>query len=110
MPEFEDISPAEYLERKHSNPDWQLLDVREPWELDIARLDGSIDVPMGEVPARLTELDRDKPVAVLCRSGGRSATIAGYLAGIIMKGRGFGLLAGGILAWSDDVDNSLEKY
>jgi rhodanese-related sulfurtransferase len=53
--------------------------VREDWELAIARLEGAVHIPMGEVPARLDELDRDREIVVMCRSGGRSARWPGYL-------------------------------
>nr|MCU0987397.1 sulfurtransferase [Acetobacteraceae bacterium] len=49
-----------------------VLDVREPWEIEIAALEGALAVPMGEVPARLGELPADVPLVVLCHHGGRS--------------------------------------
>ena len=58
----------------------QLLDVREAYEWATARVPGSVHIPMGQIPSRLTELDRGRPVAVICRSGNRSATVADYLA------------------------------
>lgn len=57
----------------------QLLDVREDDELVVARFPGAIHIPMDQVPARLGELDRTVPVAVVCRSGNRSAHVADYL-------------------------------
>ena len=57
----------------------QLLDVREPDELIVARFPGVIHIPMDQIPARLHELDRGRPVAVICRSGNRSAHVADYL-------------------------------
>ena len=57
----------------------QLLDVREDDELVLARFPGAIHIPMEQVPRRLHELDRSTPVAVLCRSGNRSAHVADYL-------------------------------
>ena len=63
---------------------------------------------MAEIPSRQTELDADKPVAVLCHSGGRSAKVADFLAGL-----GFSRvanIAGGIDAWAQEVDNSLPRY
>lgn len=84
-----------------------LLDVREPWEQDIARLPGTVDIPMMEVPARLEELPKDRDIVVMCRSGGRSTKIAEYL-----EGQGYRVtnLTGGILAWVQEVDSSLKRY
>lgn len=57
----------------------QLLDVREAAEWAAAHVDGATHIPMEQVPARLAELDRTKPVAVICRSGNRSAYVTEYL-------------------------------
>jgi rhodanese-related sulfurtransferase len=57
----------------------QLLDVREAPEWAAAHVVGALHIPMGQVPARLAELDRSRPVAVICRSGNRSAHVADYL-------------------------------
>jgi rhodanese-related sulfurtransferase len=85
-----------------------LLDVREPVELEMARLDPSVHIPMGEIPARLTELDRSKTIICMCRVGGRSAQVGEFL-----LQQGFTSvvnLAGGINAWSDEVDDSIPLY
>jgi rhodanese-related sulfurtransferase len=103
-----EMSPREYVARAASGPAPILLDVREDWELAIARVDGAVHIPMGDVPARLGELDPTGEIAVLCRSGGRSAQVARYL-----EQNGFGNVwnvAGGILAWSEQVDPSLQQY
>lgn len=85
-----------------------LLDVREPWEHDRARIDGSRLVPMRELPARLAELDEDKEVVAICHHGSRSMHVAMFL-----EKNGFGRvhnLAGGIDAWSRTVDASVPLY
>ena len=84
-----------------------VLDVREPWELQIARLAGTLDIPMGEVPARLAELPKDRDIIVMCRSGGRSSKVADYLHRMGYRAAN---LTGGILAWARDVDPTLESY
>ena len=84
-----------------------VLDVREPWERDIARLPGTLDIPMNEVPARLEELPKDRDIVVMCRSGGRSARVAQYLE---QKGYRAANLTGGILAWAQQVDPALATY
>lgn len=85
-----------------------LLDVREPFELDIARIEGSLAIPMREVPERLDELPRDKPVLVHCHHGGRSLQVTRYL-----QEHGFervSNVAGGIDAWAERVDPKLQRY
>ena len=94
--------------RKEPNPP-TLLDVRESWEFDTARIDGSRLMPMGEVPSRAyNELDPDEPVVVLCHHGVRSLNVTMWL-----RQQGFEKaqsLAGGIDAWSRTVDPSVPRY
>jgi rhodanese-related sulfurtransferase len=85
-----------------------LLDVREPWEYQTARIEGSKLVPMGEVPARLDELDQDREVVAICHHGGRSMQVAMFL-----EKNGFPKvhnLAGGVDAWSKSVDPTVPLY
>ena len=85
-----------------------LLDVREPWEIETAAVIGALCIPMGEVPTRLTELDPDRTVVVMCHHGRRSAQVA-YL----LERSGFREvinLAGGIDAWSEQVDAEISRY
>ncbi|HVM45530.1 MAG TPA: rhodanese-like domain-containing protein [Candidatus Thermoplasmatota archaeon] len=84
-----------------------LLDVREPSELARASIDGALHVPMRQVPARVGELPKDKPILVICHHGGRSQAVADWLAP-----HGFDVhnVAGGIDAWADEVDPSVPKY
>jgi rhodanese-related sulfurtransferase len=104
----EDLSPTEFVSRRDGGELWQLLDVREPWEVEIAGIENSIKIPMAEVAQRHSELNPDLPLAVLCHSGGRSARVAAYLAE-----RGFTRIAnirGGIDAWSLEIDPTLARY
>ncbi len=96
--------------RGHGNP--VVLDVREPSELQTASIkaDGFelITIPMGVIPPRLNELDPHQPVACLCHHGGRSMQVANFL-----KARGFkhvANVAGGINAWSSELDPSVPRY
>ena len=85
-----------------------LLDVREPWEFERARIEGAQLVPMREVPARLDEIDQSKPVVAICHHGGRSMQIALYL-----EKAGYNNvhnLAGGVDAWSRTVDPAVPLY
>lgn len=102
------MSPAQFAERRESGELWQLLDVREPWEVEIAAVAGSVNIPMQEIMTRHTELNRELAIAVLCHSGVRSAGVAMYLAA-----SGFGTVVnidGGIDAWSLEVDSSVPRY
>lgn len=112
---IDQVRPSElttWLEsaRCHGAP--VVLDVREPAELRTAsiRADGFelITIPMGAIPPRLCELDPEQPVACLCHHGGRSMQVAAFL-----KARGFkhvANIAGGINAWSAEVDPSIPRY
>jgi sulfur-carrier protein adenylyltransferase/sulfurtransferase len=85
----------------------QLIDVREPYEYQIAQIGGTL-IPQNDVPQRLNEIDRNREVLVHCKSGGRSQRIAEYL-----KQSGYSRVAnvaGGILAWSDEIDPTVKKY
>lgn len=86
----------------------QLLDVREPWEWERARIEGSRHIPMREVPARLRELDPARDVVAICHHGGRSQQVAMFL-----EKNGFAKvhnLTGGIDAWSRTVDPAVPLY
>jgi len=96
--------------RGHGEP--VVLDVREPHELQTSSIKANgfelITIPMGVVPARLSELDPDRPVACMCHHGGRSMQVASFL-----KARGFkhvANIAGGINAWASEVDPSVPRY
>ena len=105
---IEEVSPADFHKRRADGELWQLLDVREPWEIEVASVDDAICLPMTEIPERLNELDRARPVAVLCHSGVRSARVAAFL-----MQNGFASVAnvtGGIDAWSQTVDRSVPRY
>jgi rhodanese-related sulfurtransferase len=89
-----------------------LLDVREPWEFEIAaiRIEGlrTLHMPMNAIPERLAELDAAQPVVCICHHGLRSAQVVAFL-----ERQGFDAvynLAGGIAAWSEQVDTSVPGY
>lgn len=104
-----EITPQElcaHLERADPAP--LLLDVREPWEYAICRIEGSRLVPMRNVPAAATELDPDTEVITICHHGIRSLMVARHLSGI-----GFRRvinLRGGINAWAREVDPAMPVY
>lgn len=88
--------------------DFQLIDVREPHEFEIANLNGEL-IPMGEVPENPDKISRDKPVVIHCRSGARSGRICQYLEEEHGYTNVFNL-KGGILAWADQIDTTMPKY
>lgn len=77
--------------------DAYLLDVREPLEWTAGHVDGAQHIPMNDVPARLAEIPEDGEIYVICKGGGRSAQVTGYLN---EKGRHATNVAGGMLAWA----------
>ena len=85
-----------------------LLDVREPWEFERARIEGAQLVPMREVPGRLEEIDQARPVVAICHPGGRSMQVALFLerAGDTNVHN----LVGGVDAWSRTVDPAVPLY
>jgi adenylyltransferase/sulfurtransferase len=102
------MSPLELKRRMDAGEPVELVDVREPFEYEIARIDGAKLVPLGEITERLDELKREKPIVVHCHSGMRSAQAVQLL-----QERGFANvynLEGGIDAWSDQVDPNVPKY
>jgi rhodanese-related sulfurtransferase len=86
-----------------------LLDVREPWEYDTARIEPSTLIPMNEIPARaFKELDEEDPILVLCHHGARSLSVAAWL-----RNQGFNKaqsVSGGIDAWSRQIDPHVPRY
>ncbi|MGA3048154.1 MAG: molybdopterin-synthase adenylyltransferase MoeB [Terracidiphilus sp.] len=101
------ISVKELKRRIDAGEDVQLIDVREPYEYQIAQIGGKL-IPQNDVANRLAEIDRDREVVVHCRSGARSQRIAEFL-----KQAGYPRVvnvAGGILAWSDEIDPKVQKY
>jgi sulfur-carrier protein adenylyltransferase/sulfurtransferase len=101
------ISVQELKRRIDAGEDVQLIDVREPWEAQIAQIGGKL-IPQNDVPNRLAEIDRDREVVVHCKGGGRSQRIAEFL-----RQQGYervANLAGGIGAWSNDIDPTVPKY
>ncbi len=85
-----------------------LLDVREPWEFETARIEGSKNIPMGDVPMRVQELDPDEHIIVVCHHGVRSQNVTNWL-----RQQGFEnvqSMRGGIDRWSRTVDSKVPVY
>jgi len=102
------ISVHDVKRKMDAREAFQLIDVRETFEYEIARIDGARLIPLGEIAERADELPRDRPIVVHCHSGRRSAEAVRLL-----QQRGFGNiynLEGGIDAWSDQIDPGVPKY
>jgi molybdopterin/thiamine biosynthesis adenylyltransferase/rhodanese-related sulfurtransferase len=103
-----EISVSELKQKLDAGKDINVLDVREPHEYEVANIGAKL-IPLGELPERLIEVESDGgEIAVLCRSGARSARAVK-----LMQDTGFDRVynvKGGILAWSDEVDQSIPKY
>ena len=105
---MKELSVQELKELKDTKADFQLIDVREPYEYEICHLDGEL-IPMGDVLDHVDKIARDKKVVVYCRSGKRSASVVRALE----QAHGFDNLynlEGGVLSWSDEIDPSMPKY
>jgi len=103
-----EISVEELKRRMDAGEPLQLLDVREPWEVAIARLPGAVLIPLQQLPQRVKELSADGQVVAMCKSGGRSRRAAQFL-----QSAGFSKvenLTGGIDAWREEIDPTLPPY
>ena len=105
---IKEITVTELKEWRDSGKDFQLVDVREPNEFEVANLEGEL-IPLSTVSDNADKIAKDKPVVVHCRSGKRSANAIA----VLQMDHDFDNLynlKGGILAWSDEIDPSVPKY
>jgi rhodanese-related sulfurtransferase len=103
-----EVSVEELKARRDRGENPLVIDVREDWELQLARIPDVVHVPMNQIPARLGEFQRDAEIIVMCHAGGRSLRVAQFLAN-----QGFtdvANLSGGISAWSEAVDATVPRY
>ena len=104
-----EISVAEVKSMRDTGEGFTLLDVREPWEFDVAHIAGSKHIPMGDIPARFNqELDPENHIVVVCHHGVRSMNVTAWL-----RQQGFEKvqsLRGGIDRWSREIDASVPIY
>jgi rhodanese-related sulfurtransferase len=112
---IDQVQPAQlqdWIASQAPNGSAVVLDVREAWEIQTACVTAQgfelVKIPMHTIPPRLSELDRDKPIAVLCHHGGRSMQVAAFL---VQQGFSHvANIAGGIHAWSSQVDAAVPTY
>lgn len=105
---MKEITVKELKQLMDSGEAFQLVDVREPNEFEVAQIGGEL-MPLATVPDNVDKFSKDKKVVVHCRSGKRSANAIQFLE----QQHGFDNLynlEGGILAWSDEIDPSVQKY
>jgi Rhodanese-related sulfurtransferase len=106
---FEDITATELKQKLDAKDDFQLIDVRQPNEFEFAKIEGATLIPLGEIVARMNELDPEREAIIQCKMGGRSAKAIELLLQAGYKGK-LRNLRGGITAWSNDVDPKVPKY
>ena len=97
---------ARQLESDKQQP--LLLDVRQPWEYEVCRIENSVLVPMSQIPAKLEELDSERETVVICHHGIRSRSVARFL-----EQAGFSNvinLSGGVAQWAQTVDKQMPTY
>lgn len=102
------ITVSELKEMMAQNPSLQVIDVREEYEYQICNI-GCKNMPMGDIAENIDDLDNSEELIVLCKSGRRAEAVANLLA----TDFGFenvSIVEGGIMAWAENIDNSLETY
>ena len=100
MAEINIITPKELETKLEAGEKLEIVDVREQEEVQAGMIEGAKHIPMGEIPARLDEFDKDKEYIFICRSGGRSGNVCHF-----MQEQGFKVvnMVGGMLDWTGEV-------
>ncbi|MGI9056867.1 MAG: rhodanese-like domain-containing protein [Pyrinomonadaceae bacterium] len=106
---MEQITATELKKRLDAGDDIQLIDVRQPDEYAFAKIEGAKLIPLGEIVNRMDEIDPKRETVVHCKAGGRSAKAIEALQRAGFNGE-MKNLAGGITAWSNEVDPKIPKY
>ena len=102
------ISPKELKKSLDNGDKLVLVDVREEWEYSLAKVNGSILIPLGTLPQSLAQLNRDSEIIAICHHGMRSADATNFL---LQQGfQKVKNLVGGIDAWSTQVDGTVPRY
>ena len=106
---MQEITASELKALMDAGADIQLIDVRQPDENAFASIDGAKLIPLGEIISRMDEIDPNRDTVIHCKMGGRSARAIEALERYGFKGK-LRNLAGGITAWSNEVDPTVPKY
>ncbi|GIL38368.1 rhodanese-like domain-containing protein [Roseiterribacter gracilis] len=102
------IEVDELKRRRDAGETFAIIDVREPWEVAIASIPGSVNVPLAQLEARSAEIPNEGSLVVVCHHGGRSAHATTWL-----RGQGFTSavnLDGGVDSWARNIDPSMPRY
>lgn len=105
---MKEITAPQLKKMLEAREDIALVDLRPSWEQQLCAIEGSISVPMAELPVHMHALPEDKAIVMICHHGSRSRQAAAFL-----KGCGFQkvfCLSGGIDSWAKDVDASMKRY
>jgi adenylyltransferase/sulfurtransferase len=103
-----DLEPEQVHQARQTGQPYLLVDIREPFEINLANIPNTLAIPMGEIDNRLAEIPKDIPVVIFCRNGVRSAQVVRQL--VKKSYSNVCNLHGGINAWSDQVDPSIARY
>ena len=106
MREFNAAQLKAYLDTCDEQP--LLLDVRQPWEFDVCKIENSVSIPMSQIPSRLESLDSNRETVVICHHGIRSRRVGHYL-----EQAGFNNIinfSGGVSQWARTVDHQMATY
>ncbi len=98
---MKEITASELEKKLEEGEHVNMIDVREADEIATGKIIGAVHIPLGEIPARLDELDKSRPYTLICRSGGRSGRAAEYL-----ESEGFDItnMTGGMLSWQGPIE------
>ena len=105
---IKEITVAKLKNKFDNNDDFMLLDVRNIQEVLYSKIENSVHIPMNEIVNRMNELDPNKEIIIQCKSGKRSARVCEYL--MTQNFNNVKNLTGGIIAWADEIDNSIQVY
>jgi rhodanese-related sulfurtransferase len=103
-----EISPREVKDLLERKPEALFVDVREQWEYDAAHIEGSVLIPMSEIPSNLARLERAEDIVLFCHHGIRSLDAAAWLRTQGIEGARS--MAGGIDRWSHEIDSTVGRY
>ena len=105
---YQEIAPRDLARQLANGHPFLLLDVRQAWENQLAAIAGSVHIPLNDLPQRSQEISADNPIVVYCHHGVRSLSAAAYLDRLGLAN--VYSLAGGIDAWSCEIDPTLPRY
>ena len=103
-----EIQPEQVRRLRDTEEKFTFLDCREPWEYQTAHIEGTVHIPMQDIPARIQELDPDDHIVVICHHGVRSMNVTAWL-----RQQGYDKsqsVAGGIDRWSRVIDPKIPTY